>query len=596
MSSQPRPESPVDRIRREARESNSHSAELDRQHQIRFERQKRVYELWGSLLSSFRSGLRPPTPCHNPDELSQYCDANRDEWCGQFTAKLVELGKVLTSEGFAAKVQSIEASDDAKVYAREILLRAIDGRKEDVFDLLRDSQKDLGVVGVDARQWVIDGFAFEVLDIIPPRNGAVNSLVDFIEWLQFEVDIRQRHSGMKPTDIDDGRCVQEAYSLLSSLGLRKDFPDQPISHALTFDGVNALLGNLQSAAERLLETQRKNANGTSDKSNVESTIKGTLVKTGPEREIIRAGETTTFQEAAAAAIGIVSDAVFIVQNYSTDSWWIDDGYLTVPSSKFGHFLGQVCETDKMVHAVAAQLIDAKRDDQPVRFGCRVERTAHQVAVKFARRVGFLIYSNLWTDGPEGPTGTGLGGWPKNGLMSDEQLIEFQQRWRNIRDDLAKVELGNLDEIIAVIKLEAQRAVTKSKADEEKPIGDGLPVSPHKPQPTGNDQGLLTEPRVNKISELKLSLRKAISAYLWAQSMLLETRDPNSKVTDQQAYDYIKEHGLPDDLEEYRLPENPKTFSDYCVTARGLLNINKNAKRETLTPNGKTVVRREQIDR
>ena len=97
-----------------------------------------------------------------------------------------------------------------------------------------------------------------------------------------------------------------------------------------------------------------------------------------------------------------------------------------------------------------------------------------------------------------------------------------------------------------------------------------------------------------LDDLPNARRKAYTAYLWAEQKVLEDRDPNSKVTDFQVYEYLKENGLPEEMNEYSLP--PKgTFVDYCIQARGLLECNKNHRREKLSPNGKSVVRDDQIE-
>lgn len=193
------------------------------------------------------------------------------------------------------------------------------------------------------------------------------------------------------------------------------------------------------------------------------------------------------ESAKRAAIHIIMEATSIVAKFSRDEGWIGRHGLSIPALKFGDFLRDVITTEGLVNAVSDQLLEAKRDDQLIRFGGMCECTAHEVATRFARMVGGVIWLNLWTElrphfrRPNRvtpprflrrvrchrqavdavlkvfPTGTAFEPWPIDGLTTQQQRREFQERWTGIRDDLAGINSGNAFEIIPLIKLEAKRA-------------------------------------------------------------------------------------------------------------------------------------------
>lgn len=168
---------------------------------------------------------------------------------------------------------------------------------------------------------------------------------------------------------------------------------------------------------------------------------------------------TKLEQARSAATVILVSACGIVRQYSQDKGWIQSpNCLTIPALEFGGFLRDVIDAERVVHAVADQLIDAKRDDRIVRFGDNCERTAHQVAVRFARQVGAAIWLNMWTDDNGLPMGTAFEPWPIDGLMSEQNAIEFQERWQDIRTALAGVNLGSVEEMLPLIQLETRRAI------------------------------------------------------------------------------------------------------------------------------------------
>jgi hypothetical protein len=161
-------------------------------------------------------------------------------------------------------------------------------------------------------------------------------------------------------------------------------------------------------------------------------------------------------QARDAAIGVVLNATRIVRWYSKDSGWVNGNCLTIPSLEFGNFLREVIEAERKVNAIAPQLIEAKRDDQVIRFGRVCECTAHHAAIRCARQVGTIIWLNLWVEGAE--LSTAIEPWPIDGLMGDRVVREFQERWQDIRNLLAKYELGDVQEVLVLIQLESTRAL------------------------------------------------------------------------------------------------------------------------------------------
>ncbi|MDP1797625.1 MAG: hypothetical protein Q8K78_09095 [Planctomycetaceae bacterium] len=158
------------------------------------------------------------------------------------------------------------------------------------------------------------------------------------------------------------------------------------------------------------------------------------------------------------AVSIVIDAIHIATRYRHDDAWRMGNGLLIPALEFGDFLRNVIEAQGVVMPITRHIIETKRDEQPVQFGGIIDKTAHHVAIHFARQVGSAIWLNLWTkDEDAGIKGTALAPWPIDGLMSDQQESEFIAQWEVIRDELAKIKIGSQQDIIARIQMEAIRA-------------------------------------------------------------------------------------------------------------------------------------------
>ena len=188
----------------------------------------------------------------------------------------------------------------------------------------------------------------------------------------------------------------------------------------------------------------------------ENKIRGLVIYPDNDRQSLQCdfgSEPSDIKRAASCAQSIFRQAVSIATNYRQDRVWFDSDMLVVPASQFGQLLRDARYAALQVNAVAKQFIKAKRDSQPIRFGRISGSTAHQVATLFADKVADAISWNLLAGEPRA-----LIRWPADGLMTEHHEQLFCRNWQLIRDALAKIELGNGMEMMAILRIEEQFAI------------------------------------------------------------------------------------------------------------------------------------------
>ena len=154
--------------------------------------------------------------------------------------------------------QLVPADAEAKAYALSLLRRAMDGDLDGVAAMFRDAVSVSLHLGVYAGRWLREGLMYEVLGIQPapepplewegPYLESVETVEDFIKWIDQEFFARSRLVRTQGDQQGDGQAVRNAYRLVDKLDLL-DMPDQAIG-PLTVHQEEAVLRNLQRECRR----------------------------------------------------------------------------------------------------------------------------------------------------------------------------------------------------------------------------------------------------------------------------------------------------------------------------------------------------------
>jgi len=134
------------------------------------------------------------------------------------------------------------------------------------------------------------------------------------------------------------------------------------------------------------------------------------------------------------------------------------------------------------------------------------------------------------------------------------------------------------------------ATSVDKPSEQQSHGDAGAGDGHEQRPPPRPE----KDREKKLADLPSAARKAYLAYEF-----VELAVDGKKLTDQKAYDYLEEHGIPEDAEvsaelfDYELPEHFESWARSVRTARNVMDAQKHTSRSG-RPMGGSVVNESQI--
>jgi hypothetical protein len=164
----------------------------------------------------------------------------------------MELGRVLETDDWRARVEAVTPGSEAKTYALTTLLEAMEGDTATVKAMIRASIKTLFSLGLEASNWLHRGLMNEVLGIQPapePPVGwegayleAVDTVADFVKWVEGEILTQETFSSGRGSSASDGSLVRNAFRLVVKLGL-KGMQLEPTG-PFTLDAELAVLRNL----------------------------------------------------------------------------------------------------------------------------------------------------------------------------------------------------------------------------------------------------------------------------------------------------------------------------------------------------------------
>jgi hypothetical protein len=153
----------------------------------------------------------------------------------EFAHRLAALGKILIRDGWKEQVDNVSAGSDSKLCANDVLKQALDGGQAAVLASLATA---LASPRPGFWQEVVEGLKWTLMVEVlgdPPRavpplgwEGEyvlpVESLADFVKWLDDELIIHEGYELVPLEALSSGRHVRNAYRLVDRLNLRGVVP------------------------------------------------------------------------------------------------------------------------------------------------------------------------------------------------------------------------------------------------------------------------------------------------------------------------------------------------------------------------------------
>jgi hypothetical protein len=248
-------------ILEKARAEQAQIVTLQRTHDAADARFRRAYDAW-LRVSQFKEEAIPK-------------ELTGEAFYRRYAELIVELGQVLQADGWHGRVEAGKADPDSKAYALIVLRKAMEGDTAAVTRLLREGVFTGGTpvrFGVSADSWLREGLMYEVLDIrLAPESPlgwegsyheAVETVEDFIKWIDGEFLIHEVATRELANQRSDGRLVRNAYRLVAKLGL-KGMPLEPTGPFKLNDEL-AILRNLRRLSVESGEIETAVRAGTND--------------------------------------------------------------------------------------------------------------------------------------------------------------------------------------------------------------------------------------------------------------------------------------------------------------------------------------------
>jgi hypothetical protein len=183
-------------------------------------RKKRAYEAW-MRVASFKG-----------ERADQYAGKLVDG----YTELIMDLGKVLKTDGWEPQLQAVKPGSHAKTFAVATLCQAMNGNTAAVLAMVDGAVKGLFALGLEADNWLREGLMYEVLQIDPPieppldwegeNPGSIETVADFANWIWLETWTEPYWSDEHGNQPSTGSKVRNAYRLVDHLGL-KGVPPEP---------------------------------------------------------------------------------------------------------------------------------------------------------------------------------------------------------------------------------------------------------------------------------------------------------------------------------------------------------------------------------
>jgi hypothetical protein len=154
----------------------------------------------------------------------------------RYAELIVDLGRVLKADGWQDRVAAVTPGDDAKNYAIALLRKAIESDTDTVAAMANRLAKTVLHLGLRADSWLKEGLRYEVLGIQPPPEppggwegpyyDAVDSVDDFIRWIDREIIGAEMFSGRQGNEKSSGEMVRNAFRLVMKLEIQ-NLPLEP---------------------------------------------------------------------------------------------------------------------------------------------------------------------------------------------------------------------------------------------------------------------------------------------------------------------------------------------------------------------------------
>jgi hypothetical protein len=225
-----------------ARTKQRQAVELQRAHAEAESRLHRVHQAW-LRVCQFRGDAIPN-------------DLTGESLHRRYAELIVDLGQVLTADGWQDRVDTVQAGTGPKVYALAILRKAMERDTVTVTKMLREGLFGGGTpmqFGWEADRWLREGLMYEVLGIQPapepplgwegPYTEPVETVGDFIQWINREFVIHEIVHRGKGSSPSDGRSVRNAFRLVMKLELA-EMPLEPTG-PFTLNDELAVMRNLR---------------------------------------------------------------------------------------------------------------------------------------------------------------------------------------------------------------------------------------------------------------------------------------------------------------------------------------------------------------
>jgi hypothetical protein len=210
---------------------------------------RRAHEAW-LRLSTFRDRAIPD-------------DLRGEALTQRFAELIVDLGRVLKSDGWQERIDAVQADTDIKRYALAMLRKAMEGDTAMVTAMLCKGNGPFWNLGLPAAAYLRGQLMNEVLGIEPapePPAGwegsylqPVESIKDFVRWIDRQLDLRERLGGSNKDHPSSGELVRNAGRLVVKLGLQ-GMPLEPIG-PFTLNSELGFLRNLRRLCSMLTSPQ-----------------------------------------------------------------------------------------------------------------------------------------------------------------------------------------------------------------------------------------------------------------------------------------------------------------------------------------------------
>jgi hypothetical protein len=209
-----------------ARQKQNLSFEAQRTFEANQQRLGRAWHAW-SRVRSFRGDAIP-------DRLT-----GLPLW-RRYSELIVELGKVLKTDGWQSAVDAVSPGEDAKTYAIALLRKAMEGDFDAVYGMVHQSVDTALHFSLEADSWLREGLMYEVLGVQrPPEpplgwegpyHDAVESVRDIMLWIDREIIGAEMFNRNRGNDTSSGEMVRNAFRLVDKL----EIPNLPLEPGGTF--------------------------------------------------------------------------------------------------------------------------------------------------------------------------------------------------------------------------------------------------------------------------------------------------------------------------------------------------------------------------